>query len=92
MRMRLLDPVDWTKARHLASRLADTWSLIQPTDVVRTRAMQIIEHYDLRAADALQLAAAFEWCQDAPQGRVLLTADERLLQAATLAGFAAARV
>jgi predicted nucleic acid-binding protein len=54
--------------------------------------MQIVQHYDLRAADALQLAAALEWCQDAPQRRVLLTADDKLLQAATLAGFAAAHV
>ena len=92
VRMRQLSPADWAKARHLAFRLADAWSVIQPTDAVRTKAMQIIEHYDLRAADALQLAAAFEWCQDAPQGRVLLTADDKLLQAATLAGFAAASV
>ena len=92
VRMQLLDPSDWAKARHLASRLADTWSVIQPTDAVRTKGTQVIERYDLRAADALQLAAAFEWCQDVPQGRVFLTGDDKLLQAAALAGFAVAHV
>lgn len=43
--------------------------------------------YDLRAADAFQLAAALEWCDGAPQGRTFLTADTRLFQAAILSGF-----
>jgi uncharacterized protein len=92
VRMQLLAPADWAKARHLASRLADTWSVIQPFDVIRTKATKIIERYDLRAAGALQMAAALEWCQDTPRGRVLLMGDDRLLQAATLVGFSAARV
>jgi len=33
------------------------------------------------------LAAALEWCEDAPQGRVFLTADRRLREAAMLSGF-----
>ena len=92
LRIRSLSPRDWVKARDLASQLADTWSVIQPTDAVRSKAIQIVERYDLRAADSLQLAAALEWCQDNPQGRILLTADDKLLQASILAGFAAARV
>jgi hypothetical protein len=31
--------------------------------------------------------AALEWCEDAPQGRVFLTADQKLRDAALLAGF-----
>jgi len=87
VRLNHLLPTEWTISRRLSSRLADSWSVIQPTEVVRTSALQIIEQYDLRAADALQLAAALTWCQDNPQGRVFLTADQRLLQAAILRGF-----
>ena len=42
---------------------------------------------DLRAADSFQLAAALEWCEDDPQGRIFLTADRRLREAAWSSGF-----
>ena len=87
VRLKQLTPVEWVKARSLSSRLADSWSVIQPAEAVRTSALQIVEYYDLRAADALQLAAALAWCKDTPQGRIFLTADQRLLQAAMLRGF-----
>ncbi len=89
LRMKQISPSDFAKARKLAHNLADTWSVIQPSDALRSRAVQLVDHYDLRAADALQLVAALEWCDDAPQGRIFLTADERLREAALLSGFAA---
>jgi hypothetical protein len=46
-----------------------------------------VDRYDLRAADALQLAAALNWCEDAPQGRVFLAVDQKLREAAVLSGF-----
>lgn len=92
VRMRQMTPAEWANARQIASRLADTWSVIQPTEAVRKKAAHVIERYDLRAADALQLAAALEWCQDIPAGRVLLSSDERLFEAAVLSGFAATRL
>jgi predicted nucleic acid-binding protein len=49
--------------------------------------VQLVERYDLRAADSFQLAAALEWCEDAPQGRVFLTTDKKLRDAALLSGF-----
>ena len=88
-RMNHLDAGAWVKARQLAQKLAQTWSVIQPTDSLRARSVALVERYDLRAADALQLAAALAWCEDVPQGRHFLTADEKLRQAALLAGFAA---
>jgi predicted nucleic acid-binding protein len=87
VRMKQINPADYAKARKLANVLSDSWSVIQPSDALRTRALHLVDHYDLRAADSFQLAAAFEWCEDSPQGRVLLTADERLRQAALLSGF-----
>jgi predicted nucleic acid-binding protein len=92
VRMKQLDPADWTKTRKLAKNLADSWSLIQPSNALRSKAMQLVERYDLRAADSLQLAAALSWCEDAPQERVFLTADQKLWDAALLIGFDAREI
>jgi predicted nucleic acid-binding protein len=87
VRMKQLEPSDWTRARKLANRLADSWSMIQPSDALRAKSAQLVDNYDLRAADSFQLAAAFQWCEDAPQGHVFLTADRRLRNAARSSGF-----
>jgi hypothetical protein len=47
--------------------LADEWSVIQPTNGLHTNAAKLADRYDLRARDALQLAAALEWCERIPQ-------------------------
>ena len=86
-RMKQINATEYTKARKLADVLSDSWSVIQPSDALRSRALRLVERYDLRAADSLQLAAALEWCEDVPNGRVFLTADESLREAALLAGF-----
>jgi predicted nucleic acid-binding protein len=85
--MKQLNPSDWERARKLANRLADSWSVIQPSDGLRAKSTQLVHRYDLRAADSFQLAAALEWCEDDPQGRVFLTADGRLREAARSSGF-----
>jgi hypothetical protein len=41
----------------------------------------------LKAADALQLAAALEWSENIPHGKVFIAADQRLREAAVLSGF-----
>jgi uncharacterized protein len=87
VRMKQLNSSDWAKAGKLATALADAWSVIQPSEAVLAKAMQLVDRYDLRAADALQLAAALVWCEDVPQGRVFLTADQKLQEAAMLSGF-----
>src|ERR1700693_2714224 len=38
VRMKQLESGDWTKARTLAKNLADSWSLIQPSNVLRSKA------------------------------------------------------
>jgi len=87
-----LNSSDWAKARKLANTLADAWSVILSSDAVRAKAMQLVNRYDLRAAHALQLAAALVWCEDLPQGRVFLTADKKLQEAAMPSGFDAAEI
>jgi len=92
VRMKQLDSGDWTRASRLAKSLADSWSVIQPSDALRAKATQLVDRYDLRAGDSLQLAAALEWCEDAPHGHVFLTADQKLREAASLSGFDASQM
>ena len=92
VRMKQLNSTDSAKARKLASALADAWSVIQPSDAVRAKAMHLVDRYDLQAADALQLAAALVWCEDVPQGRLFLTTDQKLQEAAMLSGFDAQQI
>jgi uncharacterized protein len=87
VRMKQLSPANWTKARQLAGILADAWFVIQPSDALKARATQLVDRHELRAADALQLAAALEWCEGIPQDRVFLAADQKLREAAALSGF-----
>jgi predicted nucleic acid-binding protein len=87
IRLKQLDSRDWAKASRLARSLAASWSVIQPSDALRTTAIRLVGHYDLRAADSFQLSAALEWCEYAPQSRVFLTADLKLRDAALLSGF-----
>ena len=87
VRVGQLDPEQWMEAQKLALTLAGEWSVVQPSDSLRANAMRLVDRYDLRAADSLQLAAALAWCENVPQGRVFLTADQRLREAAALHGF-----
>ena len=82
----------WSKASKLAKKLSDSWSMIQPSDALRAMSIQLVDRYDLRAADSLQLAAALAWCEDAPQDRVFLTADQKLRESARLSGFDAKEI
>ena len=46
----------------------------------------------LRAADALQLAAALVWCRQRPHGRAFVVADDGLSDAAEAEGFTVIRL
>jgi predicted nucleic acid-binding protein len=87
VRTREISPSEWAKARLVAVALADEWSVVQPSNALRNQATQLVERCDLKAADAMQLAAALDWCEDSPRGEVFLTADQKLRQAAVLSGF-----
>jgi predicted nucleic acid-binding protein len=87
LRMNSIALVEWRGALKIAATLSAAWSVIEPSSAVRDRAEELVQRYDLRASDALQLAAALEWCADVPQARKFLTADARLFQAASRCGF-----
>jgi len=74
-------------AQRQADGLSNLWRVVEPSAKVARDARALLELYPLRAADALQLAAALEWCAGKPNGYVFLTFDRRLHEAAGLAGF-----
>lgn len=67
--------------------LSHTWREITPSEALRERSIQLLDAYQLRAADSLQLAAALTWCRDRPARRRFVCADERLSKGAAHAGF-----
>lgn len=62
-------------------------STIAPTDDVRRRAARLLAGHALRAADALQLAAALAWCEEQPHNETFVSLDDRLGAAARKEGF-----
>ncbi len=60
---------------------------IVPSNRVRERAGRVLAAHPLRAGDALQLAAALVWCEEAPQGDSFVCLDDRLREAARREGF-----
>jgi hypothetical protein len=73
-------------ARRLG-QMARAWTTVAASLPVRARALRLVEVHPLRAADALQLAAALVWADESPAGRELVTLDERLGEAARREGF-----
>jgi len=66
--------------------LRSGWHEILPGDAMRAQALRVLRLHPLRAADALQLAAALEWA-GTPAAGALVTFDERLAGAAAREGF-----
>lgn len=73
-------------------QLCDTWHEVEASDIVRENAIRFLRVHPLRAADALQLAAAFTAAERRPASLQLLTLDERLADAARKEGFALLKI
>jgi predicted nucleic acid-binding protein len=67
--------------------LADGWHEIEPSEIVRENAVRFLRVHPLRAAGALQLAAAFLAAERRPSTLEMVTLDERLADAARKEGF-----
>ena len=63
---------------------ADT---VSPSDELRRRAARLLAVHPLRAADALQLAAALLWCEEQPHAEGFVSLDAKLRDAAHKEGF-----
>lgn len=76
-------------AAGLLDELAEAWVEVRPTDAVRSAAGRVLAVHPLRAADALQLAAALAWAGpiSGVAGRAeMVCLDERLADAAQREG------
>jgi len=69
-------------------QLAAGWYEIEPSDIVRETAIRFLRVHPLRAADALQLAAAFVAAEQRPASLTVIALDDRLASAAQKEGFA----
>ena len=80
-----------TKAASIAfdrlKNLAVVWHEIEPGEVIRESAIRFLRVHPLRAADALQLAAAFAAAERRPASLQVVTLDERLADAMRKEGF-----
>jgi predicted nucleic acid-binding protein len=67
--------------------LADYWHEVEPGGIVRENAVRFLRVHSLRAADALQLAAAFVAAERRPRSLQFVTLDERIAGGARKEGF-----
>jgi uncharacterized protein len=79
------EPVD--TARSYLDALSEGWFEVDAGSRLRTQAERLLLIHPLRAADALQLAAALVWSQGEPTGSVFVCLDDRLRSAARSEGF-----
>jgi predicted nucleic acid-binding protein len=68
-------------------QLATGWHEVDPSDAIREAAVRFLRVHPLRAADALQLAAAFVAAEGRPSTLAIVTLDDRLVVAAGKEGF-----
>jgi hypothetical protein len=82
-----LDPRDAARVFERLRQLSGGWQEIEPSDVIRQTAIRFLRVHPLRAADALQLAAAYAAAEQRPASLDMVTLDERLAIAARKEGF-----
>jgi uncharacterized protein len=87
-----LSPHGITLALKRLGRLAAGWHEVDPSDAIREAAVRFLRVHPLRAADALQLAAAFLAAERRPASLELVTLDDRLGSAARKEGFAVIQI
>lgn len=81
-----IDQLGEARARVLLYYLG-AWNEILPSYALRSEAERFLGKHPLKAADALQLAAAFVWCDGRPGGEEFVCLDRQLNRAAEAEGF-----
>jgi uncharacterized protein len=71
-------------------RLQETWTEVIPSAKLREIAIRLLRTHPLRAADTLQLAAAFIAAEEQPSAPTLVSLDDRLRLAAQHEGYSLA--
>jgi predicted nucleic acid-binding protein len=83
----LLETLALRAAIQRLEAISGAWSEVSPTMRIRQLAVRLVRVHPLRAADALQLAAAIAAAEDQPSSLAFLTLDARLAAAAEREGF-----
>jgi hypothetical protein len=90
-RQEKISAADLQKAKGVLDHLRARGFEVQPTEELRARALRILSVHTsvhpLRAAEALELAAALIWCRERPQGAGFVSLHPPLRLAAALEGF-----
>jgi uncharacterized protein len=81
-----LDEETEAETRSRLDLLADHWREIPPIDNVRLLAALLSKDHPLKAADALQLAAALRWCEGDTGGTGFVCLDGRLAPSSFMGG------
>ena len=71
------------------AQLKTSWREVLPSLPLRDQAELFVDRFQLKAADAQQLAAAYDWVLGRPAGRHFISGDMQLLEAARQLGFQA---
>lgn len=82
-----LNPAAARRAFDRLDRLAAAWFHVEPADEIREVARRLLRVHPLRAADALQLAAAFVAAERRPPTLTVVTLDDRVASAGAKEGF-----
>ena len=82
-----LDEAPLEEAFRRLTHFSSTWHEVDASEAVREAAVRFVRVHPLRAADALQLGAAFVAAEQRPASLSLVTLDERLAAAARKEGF-----
>ena len=81
-----LEPAGTAEAFRRLDVVSSLWHEVQPVDVLRESARRMLRLHSLRAADSLQLAAAFMASENRPSTLGFVCLDERLAAAAEREG------
>jgi len=77
-----LSPAELSTARKRLTAMSEAALEVAPTELVRAIASSVLEQYDLRAADALQLAAALVLCHERPRNRAFICFTKSVFRSA----------
>ena len=92
LREATLNDEDASLALGRLRQLSKVWDEVEPSEALREIAIRFLRVHPLRAADALQLAAAFVASGERPSSLEVVTLDDRLAEAARKEGFVVVEV
>lgn len=84
----MLDQAEAQVAEERLNQLRNSWHEVLPTETCRNQAKRMLRVHPLRAADALQLAAALVAADHDPSSIQVVSLDQRLNDAFYREGFA----